>query len=126
MGTAARLHAAVSAVCPIDGVSIRTAGNAIFHPATIATPAQVLAGNAALASFDWSDAAQAAWETLQNRASADAEMTGLDGAVLRAVVEVMVDQLNVLRAIPAQSFPAITYAQAKAAILAKIAAGDAD
>ena len=126
MRTAERLHAAVSAVCHIDGVSIRAAGSAIIHPAATATPAQILAGDAALASFDWSDTAQAAWEVAQARGSATAEITDLDGVVIRAVVEVMVDQINVLRAIPAQSFPVITYAQAKAAILAKIAAGAAD
>jgi len=60
-----RLHAAISSACPgVVGVSVGTAGD----PATVrvdfpadATDARKSAALAALAAFDWSDAADAAW-----------------------------------------------------------------
>jgi hypothetical protein len=56
-----RLHAAIAAVAPIVGLSIGTSGdNATVSVAyNGATPAQISAAAAALAAFDWSDAADA-------------------------------------------------------------------
>ncbi|HWB13418.1 MAG TPA: hypothetical protein VG826_29605 [Pirellulales bacterium] len=68
-----RLHDALAAACPIDGVSVVTPGdNATVRIdyASSATDAQKTAAQSALASFDWSDAAQAAWELAQNQSQA--------------------------------------------------------
>lgn len=61
----ARLHAAVAAVCPITGVSVGTPGvpaSVTVHHAPEATPAQQTAAAGVVAGFDWSAAAQTAWE----------------------------------------------------------------
>ena len=56
-----RLHQALAAVCPIDGVSGGQGAVRIdYRPE--ATQPQRDAALAALAAFDWSDAAQQAWE----------------------------------------------------------------
>lgn len=64
-----RLHQTIAAVCPIDGVAVRTPGDSatvrIDFKAS-ATNAQKTAAAAALTAFDWSDAAQVAWEAAQN------------------------------------------------------------
>ena len=64
MRTALRLHEAISLVCPIHGVSIAStaATTARIDYDPTATAAQITAAKAALAAFDWSDAAQTAWE----------------------------------------------------------------
>jgi len=61
-----RLYETIVAVCPIDGVSMV---NSTITPPTVridystnATQAQKNAANTALASFDWSQAAQDTWE----------------------------------------------------------------
>lgn len=56
----ARLHEAVSAVCPVQGFA-GAPGSAEADYAPAATQAQRAAA-AVLASFDWSAEAQAAWE----------------------------------------------------------------
>jgi hypothetical protein len=61
MSKIARLHEAVAAVCPINGISGGTQATASIQFAPEATDQQKTAGNAALTSFDWSDAAQTAW-----------------------------------------------------------------
>lgn len=65
MSVTARLDSTIRAVCPIDGVSVGTPGD----PATVridyrpeATTQQRAAAVSALAAFDWSQAAQTAWE----------------------------------------------------------------
>ena len=73
----ARLYTAISAACPVVGVSVGTPGDIgtvriDYGPA--ATAPQRAAAEAALAAFDWSDAAQSAWELSQTRTAA---LTGL-------------------------------------------------
>jgi hypothetical protein len=63
--TADRLRKTLGALAPIDGVSIPVFGNSattvIIFNASATQPQKDSAG-AALAAFDWSDAAQTAWE----------------------------------------------------------------
>lgn len=68
MSVAARLHQAIAAVCPIDGVSIITLSPfvATFTPTTGATPQEITNAQAILESFDPSDTAQTTWEENQN------------------------------------------------------------
>lgn len=61
MTTAERLDALVRAACPaITGVSLSTPPRIDFTPE--ATPQQRTAAQAVVDGFDWSDAAQTAWE----------------------------------------------------------------
>jgi hypothetical protein len=83
---AERLHATLAALVPIDGVSVGTPGDAatveVNFKAT-ATQAQRQAAAAALASFDWSPAADQAW--------ADArapERTAVRQAAAQAVADI--------------------------------------
>lgn len=132
--TAKRLHATLVAVCPILGVSVNAAGNGgNYTAAPSATAAQISAANSALASFDWSNTAQATWDTTQARTEANGNLgtatAGLDApeyVALRALVAVMADQLNTLRAAVVPAMAPITVAQAKSAIQSKINAGSAD
>ena len=62
-----RLDAAIRAVCPIVGVSGSANTTIVFSPE--ATEEQRAAAAEALDRFDWSDAAQAAWEAQQRRAA---------------------------------------------------------
>lgn len=75
-----RLYSTLSAVCPVDGVSILAAGGVRIDYGSAATAPQKAAAQAAVASFDWSDAAQAAWEALQNP-----EKDGLTKAAAAAI-----------------------------------------
>lgn len=68
-----RLLSAIRPVCPVLGVSVGTPGDSStvridYDPS--ATSAQQAAAQAALAAFDWSDEAQAAWELSQSRTAA--------------------------------------------------------
>lgn len=133
MTSAARLHQALAAVCPILGVAIQAEGSGSFQADPSATAAQRSAAQSALASFDWSAAAEQNWIVQQQRDAATTNLgtaaAGVDQSelvILRALVMVLVDQLNVLRAAVSPPLSAITYAQAKSAIAAKINAGSAD
>lgn len=132
MSTASRLHAVIAAVCPINGISIGVLGqsasvNIDFDQS--ATQAQQTTAQSALASFDWSDAAQAAWQNLQERTAAKAVFvanTDASAKILRAAALALLDQINVIRAALPTPLPAITVAQAKAAIQNKIDGGTVD
>lgn len=56
----ARLHDAVAAVCPIDGVSGAQGSVRVDHKPA-ATPSERDAAAAVVAAFDWSAEAHAAW-----------------------------------------------------------------
>lgn len=145
-----RLHETIAAVCPIDGVSGGTQGNVTIQYAAGATAPQRAAADAALASFDWSDNAQTAWDNLKDRATAQELIDSVtsEAKALRAVVSLLVDELNTLRqwitdfktatagagtlaqfktavaALP--NLPQRTLAQAKTAIQNAIRGGGAD
>lgn len=64
-----RLHDVVSAVCPIDGVSVGTPGDSSsvrvnYRPE--ASPAQQDAAVVAVSTFDWTAEAHATWEENRN------------------------------------------------------------
>lgn len=144
-----RLDTTIAAVCPISGTSGEQ-GSVRIDFAPGATAPQQTAANNALAAFDWSQAAQDAWENLQSRTGADAIVNGVtvDGKVMRAVAAVLVDEINNLRQWLAQfkaevaaaasladlktrvatlpAMPDRTLAQAKTAILGKIDGGSVD
>lgn len=150
---ARRLNDAIAAVCPIDGVSVGVPGDGatvrIFFAAG-ATANQRTAAAAALAGFDWSQAAQDAWELAVRRATAEAFVPDADRAahVLRSLVKLLVDENNTLRTwlrdFKTQAAAATTLAdfktrvatlptladrtpaQARTAIIAAIQAGTAD
>lgn len=99
-----RLTEAVAGACPIDGLFIGTPG----VPASVridyrpeATPGEQAAAAVVVAAFDWSPAAQTAWEAQREIDTALAEMSeplsGQQRRVIRAVVGLLVDELNVLR-----------------------------
>lgn len=63
-----RLHETVAAVCPIEGLSVGAEGQSAtvrFRPTAAATNPQKAAAQAAIDTYDWSDAAQQAWEDAQ-------------------------------------------------------------
>lgn len=126
-----RLYATIQAVCPVDGVAlINVAAHAVridFNAS--ATQTQKDAANAAIVAFDWSAAADAAFQVQQDRANAIAIFladTSPAGKVLRGAILALIDQLNVIRAALPAPLGAITVAQAKAAVQAKINGGTVD
>lgn len=127
----ARLNRVLSALAPITSVSVPTIGTSVGVVIQFngATGAQQTAANNALAAFDWSDAAQAAWQTDQDRAGAIAAFlldTSASSKVLRGAILALLDQINVIRAALPKPLPAITIAQAKTAIQNKINSGIVD
>lgn len=108
-----RLHVTIAAVCPIDGVSILAPGTATISYAASATPEQRAAADAALAAFDWSQAAQDAWQLAQNVAAATVILdasTDPYGLLHRAEAEVIRRAINVIRAAPPIHLPEISTA----------------
>ena len=99
----ARLTAAVLAVCPILSLSIGVEGDSAsvritFSPS--ATLSQQLAAQAVVTAFDWSATAGTSYETLQLRAAAKADLVdaAAEFKLVRAVLSVLLDDINVLRA----------------------------
>ncbi|MGL6095048.1 MAG: hypothetical protein ACRC7O_04510 [Fimbriiglobus sp.] len=80
-----RLHDAVSAVCPVDGVSVGTGDPPPVRVdfAAGATPDQRAAAAAAVAGFDWAVAAESAWQA--RRAVADALSATFGGMAPTAI-----------------------------------------
>jgi len=72
-----RLHAILSAVCPIHGCDATT-----FHPLENATSQQVADAKGAFSTFDWSDAAHEDW--LANR---NPDRKALAGAAQQALAD---------------------------------------
>ena len=69
-----RLEESLQAVCPVAGVSVGTPGNVTtvrIDYAAEATSLEREAAQAALAAFDWSAAAQIAWENARTQARTD-------------------------------------------------------
>lgn len=146
-----RLIATLAAAgVPVDRVPAVVGPGVVVTYAAGATQAQRDAGAALIAGFDWSAAAQAAWEQAGRRTDAAGLLAALSGnsILTRAVVGVLVDELNSLRdwitafkaAVAAATslanlqtrvaalanMPDRTLSQARDAVAAKINAGDAD
>lgn len=124
--TSGRLLATIQAAVPaVRNVSIGAFGVAAsvkVFPANQQTAAQ-----ATIDAFDWSDGAQATFDNLSDRASAKTLLNSSTvdrEKLLRAVMLVMLDEINVLRV--NSSLAARTAAQLKTAIQNKIDAGSAD
>ena len=94
-----RLTEAISAVCPIHGVSGTT--NTRIDYRDEATTEQRTAAQAALAAFDWSQAAHNSWLLAKQRSAAVAALNASrDEAIMaaRAVTLAALDEVNALRA----------------------------
>lgn len=88
-----------SAGVPVDTVTITGAASADVTYMTWATQAQMDLGAALIAAFDWSDAAETAWQAIQTRPVASSQLNLKDAqfVLLRGVVSVLVDEVNTLR-----------------------------
>lgn len=128
--TTLRLHNAIAAVAPINGVAIL---DPVAHTARIdykvsATGPQITAGNSALAAFDWSPTADTTFIAQQATASAS---SSIDRGFLQsgdkhdrlvvALALVLLDEVNVIRAnINAATLAPRTQAQLINAVKAKL------
>ena len=104
---AVRLHDAIAGLAPIDGVSVNADHSVVrIDFKAEATQQQRDAATAAAIAFDWSDAAQLAWDDANQveagkdgiDLTADAS-SGSDAQtrVIRALAIVTMDELNILR-----------------------------
>lgn len=99
-----RLHETVLAACPQTiSIDVGTIGNSatVTFTAPGATGPQLTAGQNAINAFDWSAAADTAWQNLKYRVSAKAIYTASPddlAKILRAVALVIMDQFNIMRA----------------------------
>lgn len=93
-----RILATARTEAPLDGGAL-TARGIVLHFAPAATPAQQAAAWAAVNALDWNEAAVAAWRVAQRRATEAAKFEAGHGteAALRALVLVLVDEINLLR-----------------------------
>lgn len=105
----ARLLETLSAVSPVVGVSGTTATRIDYNPEP--TTEQRAAAEAALAAFDWSDEAQAAWERGKRREAAIALLNSSEPTMvaLRGFVTVLIRRFRVL--LMALGLPTLTTAQ---------------
>lgn len=125
----ARLLAAVRVVCPILSLSIGVEGNSAsvritFSPS--ATLSQQIAAQAVVAAFDWSATATTSYDTLQLRAAAQVDLvsSAAEFKLIRAVLAVLLDDINVLRA--NDSLSTRTLNEVKALVSTKIDSGLVD
>lgn len=93
-----RILATARAEAPLDGGAL-TARGPVLHFAAAATPAQQAAAWAAVNALDWGEAAVAAWRVAQRRETEAVKFAPGHGteAALRALVLVLVDEINILR-----------------------------
>lgn len=117
-----RLHLTLAAVCPIDGVAITGVNTARIDYAAAATAPQRAAAAAALAAFDWSQAAQDAWETARARSTAKTWALGseMQARALKALALLIRDEINIVRTNPTATLAARTEQQLLTAWLAKM------
>jgi len=96
--TAQRLLGAVMAAAgPVESVSIGLFG--VSASVRVIPQSQQAAAQATIDAFDWSDAAQDAWEQglLHPGAIGGLNAPDVSGILIRAVAALLVDELNVLR-----------------------------
>lgn len=110
---------------PVDRI-VGTAPNVQVTYQPSATPSQVALGNSLVAGFDWSQAADDAWRIQKARKLAANGVNATEALLLRAIVWVLLDELNLVRSKLVPPLPPRTLAQAKAAIAAAVKNGDAD
>jgi hypothetical protein len=100
--------------------------HAVWDPAPSA--AEQSQYDALVAGWDWSQAAQDAYDLSQSRALAQAALSlaDADHRLLRAVLLTLLDQVNTIRAALAPPLPPLTAAQVTAAVKAKANSAAAD
>ena len=113
-------------MCPIHGVGGESAGNGSYNATDDATQGETDAADAALAAFDWTDAAHDVWENIDRRKSAKTGMTERSPEDIRrrAMLLVLLDEINLLRT--KAGLPLRTAQQFRQAMRNKITSGDAD
>jgi hypothetical protein len=118
------LDAIRTAGIPVDGVSIGLRGDSstvVVSPTSLQAAAQPT-----IAAFDWSDAAQQAWEVGKIRPTAKTLLA--DGApssvLVRALAAVILDEINILR--NAAGLGSRTLNQLRNAIQNKVDSGAVD
>lgn len=126
-----RLHSAISAVCPIEGISVGIIGDSSsvkFFALSAATAQQKTAAQNAINTFDWSASAQTTFDNLQARITAKqiATSSSDEGKTIRAVASVLLDMVNALRAAASPPQSQITLAQLRTLIANKIDSGTVD
>lgn len=130
MSVAQRLRQTIqNAGVAITDVSIGIMGQSasiVVIPETLQSAAQPT-----INTFDWSQAAHDIWSNSEQRIAAkkryDNTVTNTEEAkLLRAIVAVLLDEINTLRTHAAIGLPARTLAQAKTGIQNKIDAGAVD
>ena len=121
-----RLTEQVAAICPIHGISGGTQATAAIDYKAEATTEQRAAAEAALAAFDWSDAAQSAWERQKRRDAAVSLLNSSDPTMvaLRGFVTVLIRRFRVL--LTAFGLPTLTTAQLIETWVDVIADGEVD
>ena len=94
----ARLTESITDVCPIHGIQGGTQATATIDFKPEATAEQRAAAEAALAAFDWSDAAQSTWERQKRRDAAVAMIRSKEPAmiVVRALATVVKRRVSLL------------------------------
>lgn len=102
VGYVPRLRQAIQTACPlVTNLSVTVVGNGPANTVTFDPPSQQSCVDTAVAAFDWSQAAQDAWElgNLRGDATSDFADTGNPDATLkRAIAGVLLDEINVIRA----------------------------
>lgn len=124
--TTTRLIAALMAVAPVESVSVTGIVATVRYQAAATAP-QIAVGDAVVAAFDWSAAADATWVAQQAKAQATVDIdngqlqngTNVERLV-RALALVTLDEINTLRT--NAGLATRTAAQLVTAIKGKIAA----
>lgn len=120
-GAVERINSTIQAVCPFLNISVGAFGDSTsisFIPDPSATPDQITAAQNAINNFDWSDAAQQAWDTAQTLQQAVADVSSLQAELTatRAIALVLGLRFNELYAaynadLQARGLPPITPGQ---------------
>lgn len=95
-----RLVAEIGSVCPCSVRLADDGRSATFEPYPEATPEQIASAKSALAAFDWSPEAQAAWKLQQSIAAGLAGLMTDDSPVacgLRFYLRILTDSHNECR-----------------------------
>lgn len=120
-----RLDESIREVCPIHGLS-KTGNVVTIDYKAEATNEQIIAAQAVLVAFDWSQAAHDAWLQQKDRQAAIAWMESGEMAArcLRASMLLVRNEFRSVKA--GQPMPNRTWAQLKEAMADMIAAGMSD
>lgn len=124
-----RLHEAVASVAPIVGISVPTAGTSVGVTVAFdasATPQQRANAQAVVDAFDWSESAHNAWLAGKLRAAALSAVsadTSKEYKLLRAVVSLVVSEINALLLAAVRPITSITRAGTTATVTTVAAHG---